>query len=207
VGTGEDASIASAEQQSIDDAVAAAVKQVSVGRNTDIKRLTSFIASSSIIENKYFTFDERRGLYTYYTLLHISEDIRKLDFSAAPIKNPCAQVTIKERTWEHLALPGGNGTATLALGDLYRVNRGPDSSHLFILNNSPFYTGTSGKFGTTAKTNPADVITEFKFSTAKDFPTFEIRGIAYHLRIISLDHNCITAGCQSLTLEFCLVRN
>lgn len=205
VGIGQDTSIVSAQKQSIDNAVAAAVKQVSAGRNTDTERLTSFITSSSLIESKYFTFDDRRGLYVYYTLLHISDDIRKLDFSPKPTEKPCAHATIKERTWQHLLLPGGDGSATLALGNLYRVSRGPDASHLYIIGNSLLYTGTSGKFSAAAKPTPADMLAEFKFSTPKDFPTFKIRGNAYHLRITSLNHDCLTAGCQSLTLEVCLV--
>jgi hypothetical protein len=205
VGIGQDASIASAEQLSINNAVAAAVKQVSSGSNTDVPRLTKFIASASLIENKYFTFDEQRGLYTYYSLLHISDDIKRIDFSAPSTKSQCAHVTLKERTWERLALPGGDGTATLALGDLYRLNRGPDASHLYLLSNSAGYTGSSGKFVTPAKTKPTGLIMEFSFSAPKNFPVFNVGGTAYQLRITGLDHNCLTAGCQSLTLEICLM--
>jgi hypothetical protein len=205
VGIGQDTSIASAQKQSTDNAVAAAVKQISAGRNMDTERLASFIASSSIVEDKYFTFDDRRGLYVFYTLLHISDDIKKLNFSPKSIEKPCAHATIKERTWQRLPLPGGDGSAILALGNLYRLSRGQDASHLYIIGTLSLYAGTSGKFSVVAKSTPADTLGEFKFSTLKDFPTFKIRGNTYHLRIINLNHDCITSGCQSLTLEVCLV--
>jgi hypothetical protein len=166
--------------------------------------LASFIASSSIVEDKYFTFDDRRGLYVYYTLLHISDGIKKLNFSPKPQEKPCAHATIKERTWQRFPLPGSDGSTILALGSLYRVSRGEDASHLYIIGNSSLYPGTSGKFSVAAKSAPADTLGEFKFSTPKDFPTFKVRGNTYHLRITNLYHDCITSGCQSLTLEICI---
>jgi hypothetical protein len=206
VGIGEGPSTNVAAQQSFDSAVAAGVKALSAGGNTDINRLRSFIASSSVVKNKYLTFDEKTGAYRFYTLLQISSDIRKLNFTAARNEDPCSKAaTINERTWQRLELPGDAGTITLALGSLYRVSRGPEASHLYIIDSSSVYTGTSGKFDENAKALPAGLTKEFRFSEVKDFPPFKIHGAAYNLSITGIDHTCVGFGCQKLTVKLCRV--
>jgi hypothetical protein len=207
VGEGQDSSITVARQRSFDAAVAQARKELSPGGNTDSNKLSSYVASSSNVERTYFTFDEGKGVYRFYTLLHISADIKKLDFKAPRIENPCTNATIKERTWQRLDLPGGAGTATLALSDLYRISRGKGTSRLYLIDSSSLYRGKSGKFDKKVPPPPPGITQMFRFSEAKDFPSFKMRGTPYNLRITAINHGCLTAGCQSLTVELCLAGN
>jgi hypothetical protein len=204
VGEGDDPSLTNARKKAFDAAVAQAVKELSAGANTDVNKLGSYVASSSNIEGSYFTSDGGKRLYRYYILLHISADIRKSNFNAAQIENPCTKATIKERTWQHIELPRGAGTATLALSDLYRVSRGKDASRLYIIDSSSLYKGKSGKFDTRVPPPPPDMTQLFRFSEEKNFPPFEMRGKTYSLRITDINHGCVSAGCQNATVELCL---
>jgi hypothetical protein len=204
VGEGDDPSLTNARKKAFDAAVAQAVKELSAGANTDVNKLGSYVASSSNIEGSYFTSDGGKRLYRYYILLHISADIRKSNFNAAQIENPCTKATIKERTWQHIELPRGAGTATLALSDLYRVSRGKDASRLYIIDSSSLYKGKSGKFDKRVPPPPPDMTQLFRFSEEKNFPPFEMRGKTYSLRITDINHGCVSAGCQNATVELCL---
>jgi hypothetical protein len=95
---------------------------------------------------------------------------------------PCAAATLNERTWQLFALPVRRQPIILALSDLFRVNRGPDSSKLYVIT-SPIYSGDSGKFDKNTPRPPDDITTILAFSEPKAFPPVPIAGHKYTLRV------------------------
>jgi hypothetical protein len=119
---------------------------------------------------------------------------------------PCVTTTVKERTWTLVTLQGIDHPITLALGNLYRVDRGPDKSRLDIIDSASAYSGPSKKFDDKSPEPPADVTTEFRFSghntRNKTFPPLTISGRVFDVRIVELNQGCL-GPCQTAAVEIC----
>jgi hypothetical protein len=119
----------------------------------------------------------------------------------------CVKTTVKERTWMLVTPPGMDHPITLALADLYRVDRGPDASRLYVIDGANVYSGPSKTFDKNTPRPPANITAELRFSghktVNKTFPPLTISGRMFTVRIVQLDQGCLSRGCQTATIEIC----
>jgi len=120
--------------------------------------------------------------------------------AAASGTSPCVALTMHERTFQSLTLPGSTTRVTLGLSDLYRISRGDDASKLYFINPD-----VSGPLNFNKGVLSAKPDLTFSFSKYKQFAPFSYGNERYTLTIDQVHHSCIGNGCQTADLTLCVL--
>ena len=114
-GVGSDASLAVAQRESLDSAVATGVNAVAYGKDIDRDFLARVISSSAIKEPAYYDFHPETQTYCYHTVLRVTSKILKTSFPPSPnpsstksvavhAKHPWTDAKIEVREGEKLSI-------------------------------------------------------------------------------------------------------